>query len=142
MSKKKIGVCFGHRDAPDTLRPRIEAAILRLVGEGVSCFYVGNHGRFDRMVMQTLKQLSASYALDYAVVVTGFTAAAKVDSHPTVLPEGVENGPPRFAIDRANRWMVRQADAVVAYVTHDWGGAAKYVGMARRKGITVINLGD
>ena len=65
MSKKKIGVCFGHRDAPDTLRPRIEAAILRLVGEGVSCFYVGNHGRFDRMVMQTLKQLSASYALPY-----------------------------------------------------------------------------
>lgn len=94
------------------------------------------------MVMQILKRLAQSRKLTYAVAVTGFDAAAKLDSHPTVLPEGVEIGPPRFAIDRRNRWMVRQADAVIAYVTRDWGGAARYSAMARRKGVTLINLGE
>ena len=142
MKEKKIGVFFGHRDAPDTLRVQIEATILHLLNDGISCFYVGNHGRFDSMVMQALKQISSSHALTYAVAVTSFDAAAKIESHPTVLPEGVEIGPPRFAIDRRNRWMVRQADVVIAYVTRDFGGAAKYLNIARRKGATVINLGE
>ena len=30
----------------------------------------------------------------------------------------------KFAISRRNEWMVDQADVVVAYVTHGWGGAA------------------
>ena len=48
--------------------------------------------------------------------------------------------PPRFAIARRNGWMLKQADFVVTYVTHDWGGAAQFAEKARRQGKTVLNL--
>lgn len=31
----------------------------------------------------------------------------------------------RSAIPQRNEWMVDSADVVVAYVTHEWGGAAR-----------------
>ena len=37
-----------------------------------------------------------------------------------------------------NEWMVDSADVVVAYVTHEWGGAAKTLEYARRCGKRVM----
>ena len=37
--------------------------------------------------------------------------------------------------------MVEQADVVIAYVTHDWGGAAKTLEYAVRKKSQIINIG-
>ena len=50
--------------------------------------------------------------------------------------------PPRFAISKRNEWMLRQADYVVAYITHGWGDAAQYVGKAVRLGKVVVNLAE
>ena len=36
--------------------------------------------------------------------------------------------------------MVEQADVVVAYVTHNWGGAAAMLRYAERKGKRAINI--
>ena len=47
---------------------------------------------------------------------------------------------PRFAIVKRNEWMVRQADLVLAYVVVSFGGAAKTLEYARRKGKPVCNL--
>ncbi len=44
----------------------------------------------------------------------------------------------RSAIPKRNEWMVDSADVVVAYVTHEWGGAAKTLEYARRCGKRVI----
>ena len=55
-------------------------------------------------------------------------------------PEEVAVVPPRYAIDRRNKWMLKQADFVVTYITHDWGGAAKFAKMAEKQGKKVINL--
>ena len=60
----------------------------------------------------------------------------------TMLPEGIETVPRRFAISWRNNWMLDRADYVVTYITHSWGGAAKYANLARKKGKTVIRLGD
>ena len=38
-----------------------------------------------------------------------------------------------FAIFHRNCWMVEIADVVVAYVLHDWGGAATTLGHALKK---------
>ena len=59
----------------------------------------------------------------------------------SIFPEGMENGPPRFAIDRRNRWMIDQADHVICYVQKTWGGAYNYVRLARKKGKVIHNLG-
>ena len=37
----------------------------------------------------------------------------------------LETVPLRFAIPERNKWMVRECDYVIAYVTHGWGGAAQ-----------------
>ena len=44
----------------------------------------------------------------------------------------------RSAIPQRNEWMVDSADVVVAYVTHEWGGAAKTLEYARRCGKRVM----
>ena len=58
----------------------------------------------------------------------------------TMLPEGQELVHPRYAIAHRNRWMAEEADAAVVYVAHNWGGAAKYADLMKRKGKTVKNL--
>ena len=49
-------------------------------------------------------------------------------------------GPPRFAIERRNRWMLRQAEVVVTYVRYTWGGAHKFKSAAEKQGKRVIEL--
>lgn len=43
-----------------------------------------------------------------------------------------------WAIFRCNRWMLEQADVVVAYVTRSWGGTVRGPGRPAEK--MVINL--
>ena len=52
----------------------------------------------------------------------------------------LEEVPKRFAITKRNEWMVEQADVVVAYVKHDWGGAAAMLRYAERKNMRIINI--
>ncbi|MBP3361339.1 MAG: hypothetical protein J6N52_10830, partial [Clostridia bacterium] len=52
----------------------------------------------------------------------------------------LENVPMRFAILKRNEWMVRSADVIVAYISHDWGGAAKTLSYAHQKKKRIINI--
>ena len=136
---------FGHRNCPDSIQPRLEAEILALIRQGVHTFYVGQQGEFDRLVCHTLRQLQRQHPqIRYAVVLTGLPTNKNSESRSdeTVYPEEVAVGPPRFAIDRRNRWMVRTADCVICYVTHSWGGAYKFAALAKKHGKPVINLHD
>ena len=47
-------------------------------------------------------------------------------------------------IDRAeeDKWMIEKADLVVAYITHDWGGAYQSYRHAKRKGKKIENLAE
>ena len=58
----------------------------------------------------------------------------------SILPEGIELVHPRYAISWRNQWMIERSVYVIAYVTHNFGGAARFVDEAKRKGKTVINL--
>ena len=58
----------------------------------------------------------------------------------TIFPEGIESVPKRFAIDFRNKWMVSHSDCVVVYVNKSFGGAAKFLDIAEKRGLTVINI--
>ena len=96
------------------------------------------------MVYKTLKELKQTYPhIQYTVVLAYLpteTTASQYDPSETLFPEGMEKAPKRFAIDRRNRWMLQQSEYVVTYVTHSWGGAAKYAEMARAQQKVVIDL--
>ena len=110
-------------------------------------FIVGNQGAFDSMVLRALRELKCDYPhIQYSIVLAYMpankTAFELYDSSETLLPEGIENVPKRFAISWRNKWMVKQADMVVCYVTHSWGGAAQFTDYARRQGKEILNLAE
>ena len=133
---------FGHRDAPLEIRDKLKETVISLIEErDVTEFYVGNNGNFDRMALSVLKELSEMYPqIDYYVVYAYLPEKGGDDFEHTIYPEGIETVPKRFAIDYRNRWIVGQTDIVIAYVRQSFGGAAKFVDMAKRQEKNVINL--
>lgn len=113
---------------------------------GVRCGLVlcGTPGAFDAMARAVLRELTEVYPhISYAVVLEwlpGPRDKAIWDFSDTIFPEGLETMPPRFAIARRNKWMLRQADYVVTYITHGWGCAAQFAEKAQWQGKTVFNL--
>lgn len=130
---------FGHRDCPETIRPQVMTTVEDLILiQGVDTFYVGDSGRFDAIVRGVLRELSRKYPhIRYGVVLSAMPSGETEAD--TMLPEEIVSVPPRFAIDRRNRWMLERADIVVTYITHGWGGAAKFAEMAAKSGKIVIS---
>ena len=135
---------FGHRDCPDSICPKLRSVLVDLVeNQQADTFYVGRQGSFDELVYAALRELSAKYPhIRYAVVLERLSGKSTDDFTETLFPGAMENVPPRFAIDHRNNWMLQQADFVVVYVTHTWGGAAKFAKKAEKQGKAVINLAD
>ena len=111
----------------------------------VDMFYVGQQGAFDSMVRSVLKELVSLYPhINYAVVLERLPPKRDEfdtrDYSDTMLPEGIEAVHPRFAISWRNKWMIKQSDYVVTYITHSWGGAAQFAELAEKQKKTVINL--
>ena len=143
-----MSVCtfFGHHDCPAEVKPKLREILTDLIeNHSVDMFYVGNKGAFERMVRSVLRELAQEYAHIYYAVVLERVPGKQSEDYPedysdTMLPEGIEEAPPRFAIVWRNKWMLRQADYVVTYVTHSWGGAAQFAAMAEKQRKEVINL--
>lgn len=138
-----MSICtfFGHKDCPESLKPHLREALLDLIlNYGVDTFYVGNQGCFDTLVRQALRELAEEYPHICYAVVLAYLPSKQTGGSDTLLPEGIETIHPRYAISWRNNWMLRQAEFVVTYITHPWGGAAKYVKKAANSGKIVINL--
>ena len=143
-----MSVCtfFGHHDCPAEVKPKLREVLINLIeNQSVKMFYVGNKGAYDRLVRAVLRDLVQEYPhISYAVVLERMPGTqnedAPQDYSDTMLPEGIEKVPPRFAVDWRNKWMLRQSDYVVTYITHSWGGAAQFAEMAKRKKKALVRL--
>ena len=134
---------FGHRDCIGLSKQRLEEAIEDLIlNHGVDLFYVGNEGQFDALVHWILFAMKKKYPhIRYAVVLAYPPKnLPDEDYSDTMLPAGIEAIHSKYAITWRNRWMLQRADYVITYVTHSWGGAARFAEEAKRQGKRVINL--
>ena len=134
---------FGHKDTPKEIEPTLRSTLIDLIeNKNVNVFYVGNNGNFDTMVRRQLEDLSQTYPITYSVVLAYLpTEKNRYDNLTnTIYPEGLEIVPKCFAISWRNKWMIQQSDVVVTYVTHNFGGAWQFKGMAERLNKHVINL--
>ena len=144
--EKKACPFFGQRDCPETIKPKIRTAIIDLIeNHGVTMFYVGNQGNFDRMVRSVLKEVTTAYPKVGYAVVLAYMPPTKVanlseDFSDTMLPEGIEKVPKRYAILWRNKWMIEHADYVVTYVTRSCGGSAKFQGIAIKMDKRIYDL--
>ena len=141
--------CFfiGHRDAPGELLPHIRAAAEELiVRKGVTDFYVGSRGNFDRLAAAAVLSLRETYPRVRLYRVLAYHPFERDMSLPegfdgSVYPEGLEKVPRRYAILRANRAMVDACPYLIAYAPHEIGNARKVVEYAKGKGRGVVEVG-
>ena len=141
--------CFfiGHRDAPESLLPLVQAAVEGLVlRQGVTDFYVGSRGSFDRLAARAVLSLREDRPPIRLYLVLAYLPAKGAGETPTgftgtVYPEGLESVPRRFAIARANRAMVDRCDFLIAYAPYEMGNARQVLNYARRRGrIRIVEI--
>ena len=141
--------CFfiGHRDAPGSLLPAVRAAAENLIlQEGVTDFYVGSRGNFDRLAAAAVQALRQTYPHIRLYRVLAYLPAGR-DELPegftgSVYPEGLESVPQRYAILRTNRAMADACRYLIAFAPHETGNARKVAEYAKRKGRRVIEVQD
>ena len=137
--KEQTVTFFGHRDTPKEIEPALRLTLIDLIeNKNATVFYVGNHGNFDAMVLRQLEDLSKTYPIKYYVVLAYMPGKnAEPDEH-TILPEGIESVPRRFAINYRNKWMLGKSDIVVTYVTRPFGGAWEFEQTAKKMNKMII----
>lgn len=135
---------FGHRDCPQSVFPKLKEEIRKLIiTNKVKCFYVGNHGAFDRYVHRALCELKKEYPAVEWYVVLAYLSKENNKSEPyknSLYPEGIESVPLRFAIGYRNKWMLNHSTFVITYVNRSFGGAAQFAALAERQGKSCIKL--
>lgn len=76
--------------------------------------------------------------IEMALVTAYLGRQADGESYDYMIYPTLRDVTQRSAIPQRNEWMVDSADVVVAYVTHEWGGAVKTLQYARRCGKRVM----
>lgn len=134
---------FGHRNTADSIATEVEKVVIDLLeNKSVDVFYVGNQGNFDNIVYRVLEKLSDNYVFKYYVVLAYLPCSNKnLIKKNTIVPDGVENVPKRFAIKYVNNWMIDKSNYVVAHAENNVSSCAyEFMKNAERKNKIIIKL--
>lgn len=146
--------CFfiGHREAGSEILPALEDAIEKHISEyGVTEFIVGNYGGFDRLAARAVIAAKERHPdITLSLLIPYHPAERPIGTPPgfdgTFYPPGMEAVPWRYAIVRANRYVIDHVDYLIAYVWHPASNARNLVDYARRREksalLCVTNLGE
>lgn len=114
--------------------------IKSLIQQGATTFYLGGYGAFDCLAATVLGELKEQYPqVERVLILAYLNTGRNLSGYDSTLYPPLETVPPRFAISHRNRWMVDASHVVVAYVLHDWGGAAATLQYAKRKKKRIIS---
>lgn len=131
----------GHSDVPqqEDVRQWLIITVDKLILQDADMFLLGGYGGFDRMASSVVWEMKKKYPWVRSVLVLPYLDRKMDESQCdwTVYP-GLEKVPKRYAITHRNRYMVNEADVVVAYVQHNWGGAAQTLEYAKQKKKRII----
>ena len=133
--------CFfiGHREASSEILPALTEAVEQHIMEyNVTEFIVGNYGGFDRMAAKTVITAKERHPQITLSMLTPYHPAERPIELPcgfdnSFYPPSMENVPRRFAIVRANRYMVDHVDYLIAYVWHPASNARDLVEYAKKR---------
>ena len=126
---------------------KIISLLTELVGDRGAELYLGGWGAFDEFARKCGKKYQETHPNVRLVFVTPYITLDYQKNHldyikdlyDEILYPSLEDKPLKFAISLRNKWMVEQADYVIAYVTHGWGGAYQAYKHARRKKKPLFN---
>jgi hypothetical protein len=145
MAMDRSCFLFGHADAPQDILPRLEQEIENQVSNGITVFYVGYHGSFDRLAASALRAVKRRHSEITLMLLLAYHPAEQPVEPPqdfdgTFYPP-IEEVPRRYAIVRSNEYMVRNAERVICYVTK-CGSSQKLLLHAQRHRLHIANLGE
>lgn len=145
MGKDKTATFIGHKECYGVRVEDVQREIVKLIDSGVTDFLNGGMGGFDWMCARVVYELKKDYPQirNYLVIpYLTFNIIEPKYFEDIIYPEGFERYHFKAAIPARNRYLVDNSQYVVCYVTHGWGGAAKTLDLAQKKGLRIINLGD
>ena len=133
--------CFfiGHRTAGAEVKPLLLKAIERHITEyRVTDFYVGHYGAFDSMAAGALYEMKERYPYIKNYLLLAYHPAVRKIDLPkgfdsTLLLDGQEKSPPRYAITNLNKRIVREVDYLIAFVRHITDGSYNLLDYAMKR---------
>lgn len=144
----------GHREVfLSSVNQDIDNALSELVqSEDDNMFYSGGMGDFDFMceaAVRRLKKRCPHLNIRLNLVLPYMTNQINRDKDyyesrfdNIIIPMDLMGVHYKAAIKKRNRWMVDQADKILAYVYRDFGGAFDTIKYALRTGKPVLNLAE
>ena len=129
------------------LKNSIEKAITEF---GITTFYVGENGDFDRMAAGAVRSIKRRYPnIKLILVLPYFTNRIneykeiyESDFDSIYIPSELADVHPKAAITKRNQIMVDESDLIICYVTREHGGAFNAAKYSKKKNIPTINIGD
>ena len=146
--------CFfiGHREAFEEIYPALYAAVEQHIVEyGVTEFIVGHYGGFARLAAAAIKNAKRFHPEVKLTLLLPYHPAERLIPTPdgfdsTFYPPGMKNVPHKFAIAKANRYVVDHANYLIAHAWHPGSNARELVEYAKKRkkqnliGITAIQI--
>lgn len=112
-------------------------------------FYLGAYGEFDNLALKVCSRFKRNRLNTELYFISPYLDDKYMTARKTLLEQfdgiiypPLENTPKKYAIIERNKWIVNQADFIIAYVNHSWGGAAKTLEYAYKKHKKFVNLGN
>ena len=125
----------------DTIKEKLRTQIEELIYEGAEEFLLGGYGDFDILCARVVRELKTNYPQIKSVLVIPYIDRDyDRNLYDSSEYPPIETVPKRFAILRRNEYMVQRADVVIAYITHNWGGASTTFEFAKRKKKKIIEI--
>ncbi len=132
----------------EELKKRMLALLEERVGGRSAQMYLGGYGAFDHFAYHCCREYKSVNPSVSLVFVAPYLTLDYQKNHLSyqqkiydcTLYPPIEDKPKRYAILYRNRYMIEKADLVVAYVSHDWGGAYAAYKHAKRRGKEIFNL--
>ena len=135
----------GHAEIPQSekIEKWLYDVTQKLIEQGATTFYLGGYGDFDSLAASVLREQKKRYSqIELILALAYLNTGRDTSGYDSTVSPPLETVPRRFAISHRNRWMVESADVVVAYVLHDWGGAATTLRCAKQKKKQIISYRD
>ena len=133
----------GHKELNDEkeVRDWLERVTENLIVNGAETFYLGGYGAFGRLAASVLAEQKKQYPhIELVLILPYLNRRKDISPCDSSIYPPLESVPKKLAIVRRNQWMVEQADVVVDYVLHSWGGAAMTLEYAKRKKKRIISF--
>lgn len=146
--ERKSCVFFGHRDGDyQAYREKIARIFTQLIEkEGVTQFYTGARGNFDRICADILHGLRARYPQIKITLVYSYIPQEENPNVGRIYDDSVylleERVLPRFAIWETNKRIIQKSAFVLTAVWKDSGGAFRAKNYAVRQGKKVVDIYD